>query len=303
MVSTDQQISRGSRARLDRRRALLGGVALVAGGPIVMASLGLPRAAFAQEKLEGGETADETGKVSEEAKEGPADLLITRSRLVEIKGKDGQALNGFLAHPPLDDGSSWPAVLLVHDRWGLTEEITATAEALAGRGFIVLALDLYDGLISREAKVALFKARNLDQGEIVDTLSSWVDWARAMNGASGKIGLCGWGFGGSWALDGAMVLPIDAAVVYYADVRHTVEELRGLKGPVLGHFGTRDLHINRAFVEEFADNMKRAGRVAEINWYEASNNFAMPFSTHFYEEGRDLAWTRTVAFFQTYLAS
>ena len=235
---------------------------------------------------------------------GPLELLMTRSRMISVPGEGAQLLSAFLAHPPLSDegGEAWPCVILVHDRWGLTDDIKATAEALAGQGYIVLAPDLYEGEVTTEPTEALFKARNLTAQSVGETLQAWQAWAIKSQGASGKVGICGWGFGGGWALTASLASPFDATVLYYGDVERTVKELRNLNGPVLGHFGTRDLHVNKFNVTKYTENMTKAGRIAKVHWYDASNNFAMPSGTHFDEEDRDQAWTRTVSFFAEFLA-
>lgn len=236
---------------------------------------------------------------------GPIELLTTRSRMVSIPGEGAQLLSSFLAHPPIseDEGKTWPCVILVHDRWGLTDDIKATAETLAGQGFMVLAPDLYNGEVAAEPTEALFKARNLTSQTVGQVLKTWRSRLIQSEGASEKVGICGWGFGGGWALTASLATPFDATVLYYGDVERTVKQLRNLNGPVLGHFGTRDLHVNKFNVSKYAENMTKAGRIAQVYWYDASNNFAMPSGTHFDEEDRDLAWTRTLSFFEKYLGN
>jgi carboxymethylenebutenolidase len=87
-----------------------------------------------------------------------------------------------------------------------------------------------------------------------------------------------------------------ATVVYYGKVDQPVERLKKLKGPVLGHFATRDTFINKPMVDGFEANMKAAGRQATVHWYEAEHAFANPTSARYDEADAKLAWERTTAF-------
>ena len=68
---------------------------------------------------------------------------------------------------------------------------------------------------------------------------------------AGKVGTVGWCFGGGWSLKASLLAPVDATVIYYGNVALDAAQLRALKGPVLGHFATRDGWINETMVEGF----------------------------------------------------
>ena len=89
----------------------------------------------------------------------------------------------------------------------------------------------------------------------------------------------------------------DATVVYYGKVDQSVERLKKLKGPVLGHFASRDTFINPAMVDGFEANMKIAGKEATVYRYDADHAFANPTSARYDEADAKLAWERTTAFF------
>lgn len=221
---------------------------------------------------------------------------------VTIITEAGRQVSGALALPPgLKPGDKVPSVLLLHEWWGLNDEMKAFAGALASEGYLVLAADLYGGLVATDAATARFQSRNVNEAEAVDTMISWGAWLRAHEAATDKLGTIGLGAGGGWGLRASMSMTVDAAVIYYGNVTRSAEELRGLKGPVLGHFGSRDMYISTEMVARFQGEMTRAGRIARVNWYDADHAFANPASARYDAEDATIAWGRTLEFFKSYL--
>ena len=222
--------------------------------------------------------------------------------MVTLKTRGGLDVSGALAVPSnLAEGQKAPSVLLIHEWWGLNEQLKTMARILADEGYVVLAADLYKGVVAADAADARYQVRNVDEAEVADTLTSWGSWLRSHALTSDKLGTCGWGFGGGWSLGVSLAMPVDASVIYYGNVTRTAEELRALKGPVIGHFGMRDMHIDRKMVGKFESEMSKAGRVATVHWYEADHGFANPTTARYGEDDAKLAWERTTGFFRSYL--
>src|SRR3546814_14136984 len=78
-----------------------------------------------------------------------------------------------------------------------------------------------------------------------ETLVGWIGWLKKHEAFAGKIGTIGWCFGGGWSLNASIAAPVDATVIYYGRVDRDAEDLKKLKGPVLGHFATQDKSINK----------------------------------------------------------
>ena len=195
-----------------------------------------------------------------------------------------------------------PAVMLVHEWWGLNDQIKSVAAALADSGYLALAIDLYDGAVTDDSAKARELVRAVDGEAARDTCGSWVRWLGAHESGTGKVGTVGWCFGGGWSLNASLAAPVDATVVYYGNVAKTREQLAALAGPVLGHFATTDKWINRDMVDGFEGEIAAAGKSAESHWYEADHGFANPTSARYDEEDAVLAWERTLAFFAANLA-
>ena len=121
-----------------------------------------------------------------------------------------------------------------------------------------------------------------------------------------RVGSLGWCFGGSWAFETALLFPdeLDAAVVYYGQVKTDPEELASIDVPILGHFGENDRSIPLESVETFRKALEAAGVVHEIRIYpEAGHAFANPSGTTYDAEAADEAWKLSLAFLAQHLAA
>jgi carboxymethylenebutenolidase len=219
-------------------------------------------------------------------------------RDVSITTAGGKSVRAALALPETTPAS---AVLLVHEWWGLNDQIKAVAAELAKEGYVALAVDLYGGEVAETRDGAQALMKQVESGAATDTLVSWIGWLRAHEKVGGKVATIGWCFGGGWSLNASIAAPVEATVVYYGRVNPSAEDLRSLEGPVLGHFASRDKWINQEMVGGFEAAMKEAGKSVESHWYEADHAFANPTSARYDEDDAKLAWQRTLAFFRKYL--
>lgn len=196
-----------------------------------------------------------------------------------------------------------PAVLLIHEWWGLNDQIKAVAGEFAREGFVALAVDLYGGNVAATREEAERLRNAVDPNVALDTLSSWIRWLATHPKVNGKVATIGWCFGGGWALDTAIATPVDATIIYYGKVDQPPERLARLRGPVLGHFATLDKWINRPMVEGFERAMAQEGKPLTVYWYEAEHAFANPSGGRYDAEDAALAWDRTLAFLRQHLHS
>jgi carboxymethylenebutenolidase len=193
-----------------------------------------------------------------------------------------------------------PAVILIHEWWGLNDQIKAVAAELAELGYIAYAIDLYGGQVADSPQGARALMKGLDAKKANAQLAAAVAHLRGMEGANGKIGTIGWCFGGGWSLNASVAAPVDATVIYYGRVNVAADKLAKLSGPVLGHFGTLDKNINKKMVAGFETEMGKAGKSdsLSVNWYEADHAFANPSGARYDAEDAALAWARTRSFFE-----
>ncbi len=203
------------------------------------------------------------------------------------------------AYVAMPDKTPAPCVLLIHEWWGLNPQIKSVAAELARLGYIALTVDLYDGKLATSREDARAYMQAMDKNRATQSLIAWIQWLHNNKQSTGKVGTVGWCFGGGWSLNASLAAPVDATVVYYGNVRKQANELKALKGPVLGHFGTLDSHINAEMVAGFEQAMHKAGKTdLKVNWYTANHAFANPTGARYDEADAKLAWSRTVEFFR-----
>lgn len=232
------------------------------------------------------------------ADSGLAQAAGERLEKVSLALPGGQSAGAYLALPPdLGEGKA-PAVVLIHEWWGLNDQIKAVAAELAEQGFIALAVDLYGGKLGTTREEANALRLAMAPGVATQTLTGWIDWLRQHPSSTGKVATLGWCFGGGWSLNASLATPVDGTVIYYGNVAKTAAELEPLSAPVLGHFGTLDGSINEEMVGGFERAMAAAGKqdLLTVHWYTADHAFANPTGARYDEDDAALAWSRTLAF-------
>ena len=219
---------------------------------------------------------------------------------VEAKLADGRTVKAALAQP---QGQAKGSILLVHEWWGLNNQIKSVASEFANHGYAALAVDLYHGKVANTRDGARSLMKSVDPRVATETLEIWLRWLRKDARAGGKLATIGWCFGGGWALNASLAAPVDATIVYYGRVNKTAGELSSLKGPVLGHFATQDEWINEKMVSGFESAMDAAGKSYTSYWYDAQHAFANPTSARYDAGDAALAWQRTLDFLKRHLGS
>ena len=130
----------------------------------------------------------------------------------------GRELHGYVAFPTsARAGAHLPGVVMIHEWWGLNDNIRMTARRLAGEGYRVLAVDLYGQVATTpdQARGLMMQVMQ-NRPAAAENLQAATDYLRGRMGAP-KVGVIGWCFGGGWSLQTALLFPdrIDAAAVYY----------------------------------------------------------------------------------------
>jgi carboxymethylenebutenolidase len=211
---------------------------------------------------------------------------------------DGRTVSAYFAEA---DKKDTPVVILIHEWWGLNDNIKTMAEDIRAKGFHAIAIDLFNGSVATNRDEAKTQTKAVKASEANATIAAWVDWAKA-NG-NGKVATLGWCFGGGWSLSAALNTKLDAAVIYYGRVTANADSLQKLNAPLLGHFGTLDKSINPEMVGAFQKNLAQAGKsdLMTTHWYTAGHAFANPTGGRYDEDDAALAWARTHTFLAAHL--
>ena len=225
--------------------------------------------------------------------------MATKTSDIELKLTSGRSVRAALARPA---AAKAPGLLLIHEWWGLNDEMREVAARMADAGYFALSVDLFEGKVANEAAHARELMTNLDAAKATETMTGWAGWMRGNPGCNGKVGALGFCMGGGWALNTALATPLEAAVIFYGNCRKTPAELAPLKGPVQGHFGRLDQGIPLEMAEGFREAMKAAGKPAEIHIYEANHAFARVGGPNYHQASADLAWQRSFEFLKRNLS-
>lgn len=201
---------------------------------------------------------------------------------------------GFYARPVEENG--YPGVVMIHEWWGLNENIKDMAKKLASDGYRVLAVDLYNGQVATTSEEASSLVSSLDQEAALENLRSAVGFLR--DEGSEKIASLGWCFGGGQSLQLSLNEPdLDATVIYYGNLVTDKDQLKNINWPVLGIFGSDDKSIPVSSVNDFEKTLNDIGVENNINIYPGVGHaFANPSGANYApEETRD-AWEKTLTF-------
>ena len=205
---------------------------------------------------------------------------------------------GYLARPA--DNGTYPAVVMIHEWWGLNENIEHMADILAGHGYVVFAVDLYDGQVamnsSRAAELSGQVRNNPD--EAVAKMSRAVSGLRDRSYTTDQVASLGWCFGGGQSLQLSLSeADLNATVIYYGTLATDEETLQRIDAPVLGVFGSEDQVVSIENVREFNRTLGELGVEREIYVYEgAGHAFANPSGESFRPDATRDAWSKTLEF-------
>jgi carboxymethylenebutenolidase len=208
---------------------------------------------------------------------------------------------------PVDMVDPLPGIILIHERWGLDEGTKALADQLAAQGYVVLAIDLFGGKVatngeeSRKLILPVVENQATAEENIRQAYEFLLNTAQAP-----AIGAIGWSFGGSWALNAAMLYPddLDAAVIYYSQLTSNEERLGPVNVPILGIFGENDRGITPDKVDEFEAALEELGKTYQIEVYPGVGHaFADPTGANYEETTAKEAWGVVLSFLGEHLVA
>ena len=215
-------------------------------------------------------------------------------------------LSGYLSKP-LKDSTDLPSILVIHEWWGLNDNIRSMADQLAAEGYIALAVDLYGGTDAETPT----QARKMMSAVGKDPMTARENLQHAFNylikeTKASKVGVIGWCFGGAWSLKTAILLgnKLDACVIYYGRIILDKKELSSIHAPVLGIFGAEDSGIPLNDVKMFEKTLNTLKKDVTIHIYDgATHAFANPSGRNYQEIPAIDAWGKTLKFFEKHLKS
>ena len=205
---------------------------------------------------------------------------------------------GYLARPAAE--GEYPSVVMIHEWWGLNGNIEHMAEILAGHGYVVFAVDLYDGEVAQNSSEAARLSGQVRENPdvAVSKMSRAVSGLRDRADTTDRVASLGWCFGGGQSLQLSLSdADLNATVIYYGTLTTNASTLQRIDAPVLGVFGAEDQVVGVENVREFDRTLGELGVEREIHVYEgAGHAFANPSGESFRPDATRDAWSKTLRF-------
>jgi len=221
---------------------------------------------------------------------------------------EGGEFSAYVATP---SGLPAPVVVVLHEIFGVNEDIRQTCRELAGQGFIAVAPDLFwrqergvdlNSWSDEEWKkgLALYTAYDRDVGvrDIVATLSA----ARRLEGANGKVAVIGFCLGGLMTFLTAARHQVDAAVAYHGgDTERYLDEAPAINAPLLMHLAEEDEFISKEAQAQIKAALASVANATVYSYPGQNHAFARHTGHHYNAEAAALANGRTASFLAEHL--
>jgi carboxymethylenebutenolidase len=221
-------------------------------------------------------------------------------------------LRAYLAVPGESAPGLWPGVVVLHEAFGVNDDIRAHADRLAGHGYLALAPDLFSWASKPRCLVSTFRDLLRGRGRAHDDIDAARRWLADQANCTGRVGVVGFCMGGGFALLAAPRGGFDAAAVNYGLVPREAERALAGACPVVASYGGRDRFLR--------GHATRLERILEVNgadhdvveYPEASHSFLNRHTGwvaatdrvtglgYRHQEAED-AWRRILAFFHRHL--
>jgi carboxymethylenebutenolidase len=210
---------------------------------------------------------------------------------------------GYLVVPRALEGKA-PVVLVIHENRGLNPYIEDVARRLATKGYIAFAPDaLYPsgGYPGNDDEGRAMQSA-LDRGKMEEDFIAAADFLKNHELSTGKLGAVGFCYGGYIVNMLAAVLgdKLDAGVPFYGTPA-AAELQKNITAPLMLQFAGLDNRVNGSW-PDYEKNLKAIGADYTAYVYEGVNHGFHNDSTGRYaEKEAELAWSRTLAFFDKHL--
>lgn len=226
---------------------------------------------------------------------------------LRITTADG-SFNAYIARPLKLPA---PAIVVVHEVFGVNADMRQSCDELAAQGYLALCPDLFWRIspgvdlsdrteAERAQGLALYNAFDLDAG--VNDIAATMQAARAMPEATGKVGVVGYCLGGLLAFLTAARVGPDAAVAYYpGNADQHVRESDRIASPLIVHLAEKDEYIPADAQREISSALSDRPQLQVYSYAGRGHAFARHRGIAYDAEAAALANGRTADFLALHL--
>jgi carboxymethylenebutenolidase len=217
----------------------------------------------------------------------------------DVSYKSGDDTVHALLYTPAGKGP-FPAIIVIHEWWGLNDWVKEQASKLSDEGYVALAVDLYRGKVAGSPDEAHELMRGMPEDRAQRDLHAAFAYLQSQaNVKKDRLGAIGWCMGGGYSLDVALQEPeLAADVINYGHLATDVNALKKINAPILGLFGAQDRGIPPDDVKKFQSQLNQLGKKIDITIYpDAGHAFENPNNKEGYRaaDAAD-AWQKTTKF-------
>ena len=216
--------------------------------------------------------------------------------------KGGGSIKGLLSRPK-DAKGKLPGIVVVHENRGLNPHIEDVARRAALAGFVSLAPDAltplggYPG--NDDDGRTMQRERNRD--DMLEDFIAAYDHLAKHRDCTGKVGVVGFCFGGWISNMMAVRIPgLDAAVPFYGG-QPSAEDVPAINAPLLIHYAGLDQRVNEGW-PAYKEALEKNNKSFTMYMYpDVNHGFHNDTTPRYDQAAAELAWERTVAFFNEHL--
>jgi carboxymethylenebutenolidase len=195
-----------------------------------------------------------------------------------VSYKSGEETVQAVLYTPAGKGP-FPAIVVIHEWWGLNDWVKEQASKLADQGYEALAIDLYRGKVATTPDMAHEIMRGVPEDRAKRDLHASVEFLKSQPSVKkDRIGAIGWCMGGGYSLDVALQeSDLAADVINYGHLATDADALKKINAPILGLFGAQDHGITPDDVHKFEQTLKQMGKQIDVKIYDdAGHGFENP---------------------------